>query len=528
LKHVMSRPERLPLFSIVTPVYNTPLDVLRDTIESVKVQTFTNWEWILVDDASTDQRVLDVLRSAAQEDSRIKLIERAMNGHIVAASNDGLAAANGEFIALLDHDDLLTPNALHVMAEAISQTPDVDYLYSDEDKLGADGEFYDEFRKPDWSPERLRNQMYTSHLGVLRRRLVEDVGGFHEGFDGSQDHDLVLRVTERARHVVHVPETLYHWRVVPGSAAGDEDAKPYAWHAGKRAVQAHLDRMGVPAQAELGSRPGQIKVIRNSLPSDTPVSVVIPTRGESGTVWGSRRVFVSETVRSLLRNGGHVNLEVVVVFDVSTPQYVLEQLKDIADNRLLLVPYRKPFNFSEKCNIGVLRSTSNYIILLNDDMHISGTDFISKLVTPLTEVGVGMTGARLLFHDSTIQHAGVHIDNGHYSHVYRSIPNGDPGYFGILDTDHEVTAVTGACIAIRRDTFMKVGGLSQQLPFNFNDVDLCNKVRMLGLRILWISDAIAFHFESQTRDPVVDKWEQDIIRTRWPMPDVDPYRPLPA
>ena len=208
-------PTTEPFFSVVTPVYNTPIDVLDATIESVVQQTFEDWELILVDDASTDLCVRETLRAAAAADRRIRVILRETNGHIVAASNDGIDAARAPYIGLLDHDDLLVPHALDRMREAIDFAPNADYFYSDEDKVDEDGRYYDEFRKPVWSPERLRGQMYTCHFSVLRTSLVREVGGFHEGFDGSQDHDLVLRVTERARRVVHVPEVLYHWRVGP-------------------------------------------------------------------------------------------------------------------------------------------------------------------------------------------------------------------------------------------------------------------------------------------------------------------------
>ena len=226
-----------PLFSIVTPVYEPPVNVLSDTIESVLAQDFEDWEWLLVDDCSPSAAVRELIREHAARDSRIKLIERETNGHIVAASNDGIAAATGEFIVLLDHDDLLVPEALKVNARQIERRPDVDYLYSDEDKVDDDGNFFGEFRKPAWSPERLRGQMYTSHLSVMRTEVVRRVGGFREGYDGSQDHDLALRVGEVARRVVHIPQVLYHWRSLPGSAAADINAKPYATIAGAKAVQ---------------------------------------------------------------------------------------------------------------------------------------------------------------------------------------------------------------------------------------------------------------------------------------------------
>jgi len=329
-----------PLFSVITPVYNPPVDVLEETVRSVLAQRFRDWELILVDDCSPNPAVRDVLRGLAASDERIRLIERETNGHIVAASNDGIDAARGEFIALLDHDDLLVPRSLMAMSRAIAANPDVDYLYSDERLVNQDGSPRGDFVKPAWSPERLRGQMYTCHLSVLRTSVVREVGGFHEGFDGSQDHDLVLRVTERARRVVHVPRVLYKWRAVPGSVVMDPQAKPYAWEAGLKAVQAHLDRVGAEATADFGVRTGVYELNRR-LSDAVRLSVVIPTRGTEGLVWGERRCFVVEAVRSVLEQGGHDNIEVVVVHDTSTPQRVLRELRHVAGEALRLVPYEK-------------------------------------------------------------------------------------------------------------------------------------------------------------------------------------------
>ncbi|AEG45125.1 glycosyltransferase [Isoptericola variabilis] len=513
-----------PRFSIVTPVFDPPARALEEMIDSVRSQTFGDWELILVDDRSTQAHVLPILRGAAEADARIRVIERADNGHIVRASNDGIEAARGEFVVLVDHDDLLVDVALERMAAAIDAEPEADYLYSDEDKVDDDGNLYDRFRKPDWSPERLRGQMYTSHLSVLRTSLVREVGGFHEGFDGSQDHDLVLRVTERARRVVHVPEVLYHWRVVPGSAAGDPEAKPYAWTAGKNAVQAHLERCGIDATADYGPVPGTYTVERHARP-DGLVSVIIPTRGGEGIVWGERRVFVVEAVRSLLRHAGDVDLEVVVVYDGVTPPAVLDELRAVAGEKLLLVRYDKPFNYSEKCNIGALRSHGRWLVMLNDDVEVVTPRFVQRLVAPLLEEGVGMTGARLLFPDGTLQHAGVVYRRGDPGHAYYGDFDDELGVANALVLDRECSALTGACMAMSRKVFDQVGGFSELLPVNFNDTDLSLKVAACGLRLVWLHAAKAFHFESKTRVAVVHAWEHELLKSRWPSRPRDPYMP---
>lgn len=522
----------VPLFSIVTPVYNPPVDVLRDTIRSVTDQTFGDWEWVLVDDCSPNEEVRHELRAAAAADPRLVVVERPENGHIVVASNDGLAEANGDFLVFLDHDDLLVPYALERMASEISAHPEVDYLYSDEDKIAVsevDGteRYYDYFRKPDWSPERLRGQMYTSHLSVVRRSLIDLVGGFRTGFEGSQDHDLILRVTERARQIVHVQDALYHWRIVPGSAAGDIDAKPYAAIAGARAVQESLDRQHIDATVEHVPRaPGHYRIDRR-IKADQRVSLVIPTRGGSGLVWGQHRVFVVETVRGALAKAGHDNLEVVVVYDTGTPTEVLEELQQICGDRLVLVHYAKPFNFSEKMNLGVVFSSGSRIVALNDDVEVISNRWVPQLVGPLDEPDVGMTGAKLYFSDGTIQHAGHQYKDSHYYHPYLGADGRATGTLGDLLVNREVSGVTAACAALRREFFDEIGGFSETLPINFNDVDLSYKVRRAGKRIVWVANCELYHFESRTRVRGIEPWEHLATLERWGPTVHDAYMPVP-
>jgi O-antigen biosynthesis protein len=526
-----------PLFSIVTPVYNPPVDVLRSTIESVLAQTYADWELVLVDDHSPDDRVREVLREFAAADARVRVIERETNGHIVVASNDGLAAARGEFIALLDHDDLLVPEALEKVKAVIDRVPRVDYIYSDEDKVDDTGAHFDHFYKPAWSPERLRGHMYTCHFSVLRASCVREVGGFHPGSEGSQDHDLVLRVTEIARRIVHIPHVLYHWRVIPGSAAGDQAAKPYAWHAGRAAVQAHLERVGIDGTVELGPTTGTYR-IRRRLDPGVRVSVVIPTRGADALVWGERRVFVVEAVRSLVERGGHDNLEIVVVHDVQTPQAVLTELRSVAPETLRLVPFDRPFNFAEKCNLGVLSSHGDVVVLLNDDVEVIDDGFVAELVAPLLEEGVGMTGANLLLANGTVQHGGVVLDDRlalMFGGDVRSVDHPGPLLVrnsqrsmvgSAMVVNRETSALTGACLAMTRALYDEVGGMSEQFAMNFGDVDLSLKVARTGRRLLWIASATAYHFEAQTRrQAVVRNGEVRRLARRWTLPTYDPYLP---
>ena len=418
----------------------------------------------------------------------------------MAASNDGVDAATGEFIALLDHDDLLVPDALSQVVAAIDRHDDVDYVYTDEDKVGEDGTTYGAFRKPDWSPERLRGQMYTSHLSVLRTSLVREVGGFREGFDGSQDHDLVLRVTEQARRVVHVPEVLYHWRAVEGSTAVDIEAKPYAETAGIRAVQEHLDRLGIDATAGPGAEPGRYVVQRRldpavdglrRHPDDGPV-VAGPRR--SAGCWSSRpcgRRWRAPTTRTSRSSSSH---------DTPTPAAVLDELREVAGDRLVLVPFDRPFNFSEKINVGVCHSSGDRVVFLNDDIEAISQGWLEQLVAPLDEPDVGLTGAKLYFSDQTVQHAGHAYYNAGYHHPFKFWTRDEVGPFGELVVNREVTGVTAACAAMRRETFFEIGGFTEALPGNFNDVDLCYKVQAAGLRTLFIATSELYHYESRTRE----------------------------
>jgi glycosyltransferase involved in cell wall biosynthesis len=521
----------MPLFSIVTPVYNPPLDVLRDTIRSVREQTFADWEWILVDDCSPDAGVLQTLHAAAEQDPRIRVVQRAQNGHIVAASNDGLAAAVGEFLVFVDHDDLLVKTALERMAEEIAAHPDADYLYSDEDKAEGSSEdgtlrFFGDFPKPDWSPERLRGQMYASHLSVVRHSVLDRVGGFREGYEGSQDHDLILRVTEQARDVVHIPEVLYHWRLIPGSAAGDSNAKPYARIAGMRAVQDSLDRLGILGTVVPVPTARDCYRIVRRLPAARRVSIVIPTRGDSGLIWGAERTFVVETVRSVLQTGAHDEVEFVVVADSSTPSDVTDRLQEMCGSSLVLVPYSKPFNFSEKMNLGVVHASGESIVSLNDDIQPISDHWLQQLLGPLEEPDVGMTGAKLFFSDGTIQHGGHKYDSEHFHHPYLGANGDNLGAYGELVINHEVSGVTAACAGFRRDVFFEVGGFSETLPINFNDVDLSYKIRRAGYRIVWVANCELYHFESRTRVRGIEPWELAAARARWGYPARDDYMRL--
>jgi GT2 family glycosyltransferase len=515
-----------PRFSIVTPVHETPVDALRAMLRSVRRQRFGDWELCLVDDCSRQPHVRQALDAAAREEPRIQVRYRDSNGGIVTASNDALAMAEGEFVVLLDHDDVLHPDALELVDEALRARPEADYAYTDEDKLDPAGHHTGPFFKPDWSPERMRTQMYTCHLSVLRRSLVEEVGGFDPAFEGSQDWDLILKVTERARDVVHVPRVLYHWRMLETSAAGGgEEAKPWAFEAGTRAVQAHCERIGLPTKVVRDLEHPGVYHLNPELERRPPVSIVIPTAGQTREVRFEHVVLVTHCVRSIVETSTYDEYEIVCVVDSSTDRAVLDELRAIAGERLRVIPFDRPFNFSEKINAGAVRSEGEHLLLLNDDMEVVTPDWIERMVMYSAHPGIGAVGGRLRWEDGRLQHVGVLFENGGFpGHPYRGFPGDFAGYANNVLVAQNLLAVTGACLMTPRDAFEEAGGLTTTFPNNYNDIDYCLKLRTLGLRVVYDPDTLLYHFESSSRSSDVDDWELEMVIDRWrTLTAPDPY-----
>ena len=511
-----------PLISIITPVYDTDPQILAECINSVRAQTYANWQLCLVDDASPSPHIWPQLEAAMASDERIFARRRDDNGGIVAASNDAIAMSTGEIVALLDHDDLLQPDALRAIATEFN-VEDVDYVYSDEDIVDLGGRRGNPFLKPDWSPERFRTQMYTCHLSAIRRTVGDRVGWFRDGFDGSQDWDLILRVTEQARTIVHVPRVLYHWRTVPASVLSGEDVKPYAYEAAHRALTEHCERVGISGAVVELERRGHFRVHRAVI--GTPlVSIVIPTRGTSGAAWGAERVMVTEAVRSIVNRSSWPHYEIVVVADEPTPASVLAELAEIAGERLRVVPFDRPFHFSEKCNLGALHASGELLLFLNDDVEVITPDWMETLIGFAQEPDVGAVGCELLFEDGRIQHVGHVLLGGNPGHLmFGRSPQSNANRMAVW-LDREVSGVTAAALMCRAEVFDEVGGFSLEFPNNYNDVDLCMKIRSLGRRVVVTPHARLFHFESVSRDPVVAPVELDRLRTRWwEWTHADPY-----
>lgn len=483
--------------SVVMPVFNPRLPHLEAAIDSVRSQSYARWTLCVCDDASTEPAVGALLERYARLDSRIRVCRRDENGGIAAASADALALADGEFIALLDQDDRLPPWALHFVADALVQRPDADLVYSDEDKLADDGTRFSPHFKPDWNPELLHSINYFGHLLVIRRSLVDRAGGFRAGFDGSQDYDLILRcirltVPER---IAHVPAVLYHWRAARGSTARSVSAKPYAHEAGIRALRAHLaDQPGV--SVEDGPFPTSYRV-RHPQPTPAPlVSVIVPTRD------GGERL--KRCIASVLEPRGDRSVEVIVVNNRSREPGTLDELARLRGHpQVRVFDYEHDFNYAAINNFAAKQARGDVLLLLNDDVEAVSADWFEEMLSQLCCDGVGAVGAKLHYADGRIQHAGVILGIGGVAgHSHKYFPGSHPGYFGRLVLPQTVSALTGACLMVRAETYRAVGGLDEDhLRIAFNDVDFCLRLRERGLRCVWTPYARLIHHESASRGP---------------------------
>ena len=502
-----------PLITVIVPVYRPPLGRLKAALGSIVDQTFEDWEAVVVDDASAASDVDALIDAFVGRDERFRAIRHDENRGISAASNSALACARGRYVALLDHDDELHPAALEHVATVIDACPEVDFVYTDEEIVDEKGRSVAVLQKPGWSPERMRSVMYTGHLAVLRTEAVRMVGGFDSAFDGAQDYDLVLRVTEQAHRIVHIPRVLYRWVQAPGSVSSGEGEKPWAYAAGTRAVQAHCDRVGIDATVEDTDVAG-VHHVRRRVKSEELVSIVIPTRATEGRAWGRVRVHVEACVSSILDRSTYPNFEIVVVADADSPENEIRGLIDKGRGRVRIEQFREPFNFSHKCNLGAFAAAGSYLLFLNDDTEVITPMWIEELLGPLQDADVAMSGAKLLFPDGTVQHAGQAFHGIPMHCLYRSNDE-EVGDGFALRIARECSGVTAACALIKREDFERVGGFTPELPSNYNDVDLALKLRALGRRIVWTPHARLWHFESASRDPSVTEHDAFFIRDRW-------------
>ena len=506
-----------PLISVVMPVYNTPEKWLRKCIDSVIAQTYPNWELCIANDASTSRHVKIVLDEYARADPRIRVLHRQVNGHISICSNDALTLARGDYVALLDHDDELPARALFEVARAIEGNPCWKLIYSDEDKIDEAGRRYDPYFKPDWNYDLFLGQNCVSHLGVYQTALVREVGGFRAGLEGSQDWDLALRCIERLgpHEIGHIPHVLYHWRAIAGSTALGVGEKDYAGNAGLRAVGDHLGRIGCSADVEMVG-PGRMRVKRR-LPVDPPrVSLIIPTR--------DKVELLRTCISSILTRTDYPDYEVLVVDNQSSEPATLEYFAELAaEPRVTVLPYDAPFNYSAINNHAAAHATGQILGLVNNDIEVESSEWLREMVTHALRDDVGAVGAMLLYPNDTIQHAGVILGmHGVAGHVYAGLPRDHSGQMGRALLVQEMSAVTAACLLVRKSVFDEVGGLDERLSVAFNDIDFCLRVRARGYRNLWTPHAVLYHHESASRgyEDTPEKkarfnGEIEFMRSRW-------------
>lgn len=508
-------------FTVITAVHDPVPEHLAACLASV-----TGAQHVVVDDASTDPAVVEVLDAA----TGIELLRRPANGGIVAASNDALARATGEWVVLLDHDDELAAGALDVLQEHIASVPDVDVVYSDHDLIRPDGRRAEPVYKPDFSPERLRQTNYITHLVAVRRSVLTAIGGFRADTDGAQDHDVLLRLLEARARFTHVPRILAHWRQSPRSVSSDVANKPEAFERGRLVVEEHVARCGIDASVEHGSHAGVYR-IRRRADADALVSVVIPTRGSIGPVWGVDRVFVDRAVRSLLERSTHRRFEIVVVADPPTPPSVLDEIAraaDVAGASLHIVDFDEPYSFSRKINVGVSASSGGAVLVLNDDTELIEPESVSVMLGLLASGSdpageVGAVGAKLLYADGTLQHGG-HVYHHEFMHACIGWDGDHPGPQRMLAVERECAGVTAAAMMVPRHVLDEIGGFPDDLPLHFNDVDVCLSIRETGRRILWTPHASWYHFEGRTRDRGADIDEWSRVARRFPGGSpIDPY-----
>jgi O-antigen biosynthesis protein len=504
-----------PRISILMPAYNTPQEYLEKAIESVRAQLYEDWELCICDDRSSvePERLRKYLQDCCDSDPRIKVVFSPENEGISSASNRALSLATGEFVGLLDHDDELSPNALFECVNLLQAHPEADIIYSDEDKLEPDGTRCDPFFKPDWSPEFLLSCMYTCHFGVYRRTKVNAVGGFRKGFEGSQDYDLMLRLVERTQKVFHIPKILYHWRKSAGSTAASAAAKNGSIEAGRKALEEHMQRRGIPATVYNAGRENLYRV-RPQISGLPLVSIIIPTK--DGTS------ILRRCITSIENATSYRHFEILIVDNNSSSYSARKYFASIPHK---VVRFSEPFNFSKINNFAVSHAKGDYFVFLNNDTEVSSREWLSSMLELCQMEGVGIVGAKLYYPNRSIQHAGVVLGVGGVAgHSHKYFAANSNGYFDSLIAVRNYSAVTAACMMVKREAFENVKGFDENLSVAFNDVDFCLRVREAGFRIVWTPYAELFHYESATRGYKTDPKEIAYMKARWGTAlEKDPY-----
>lgn len=487
-----------PKFSILVPLYNTPDNFLCEMIESVIWQTYENWELCLADGSDEEHNTVgERCQEYVKKDSRIVYRHLDENRGISENTNACIQMATGDYIGLFDHDDLLTQDALYEVVKCLNKSEEIDVVYTDEDKYLYDsatnsGKYVEAHCKSDFNLDLLRSNNYICHFFVVRKQIIDQIGGFRKEYDGSQDYDLILRCVEKAKRVEHIPKVLYHWRIHANSTAGNPQSKMYCYEAGKHAIESHLQRQGISADVEMTEHWGLYRV-KYSVKEKPLVSIIIPNKDEKNTL--------QKCINSILEKTTYHNYEIIVVENNSETEEIFEYYKELSLNEKIRITHWKGvFNYSKINNYGVGCAKGEYIVLLNNDVEIISEDWIGEMLSNCQRAEVGITGAKLLYPNSTVQHCGIIIGLGGIAgHTFVGIDRNHPGYFGRACVQQNLSAVTAACLMVKKSIFDEVGGLEESLQVAFNDVDFCLKVRKAGYLVVMNPNVLLYHYESKSR-----------------------------
>lgn len=488
-----------PIISIIVPIFNTDEKYLKACIQSVKNQTYDKWELCLADDNSTTTYIKNFLNELKKSDSRIKIVFRKNNGHISNASNSALKLTTGEFVALLDHDDELAPNALFEVVKTLNDQKDLDLIYSDEDKIDLNGKHVDPFFKPDWSPDMFLSTNYLCHLTVIRKKIIDKVGQFRTGFEGSQDYDLLLRITENTKNITHISKILYSWRKIPGSTASEYSVKDYANKASIKALTEALERRKIKGIVKNGLVAGTFR-IKYELVNKPLISIIIPTK--------DKIEYLKKCVEGIIYKTTYDNYEIIIIDSGSKQKEAVSYLNDLEKNiNIKILHWKKIFNYSAVNNFAVQKSLGKFIVLLNNDTEIISSSWIEAMLEHAQRKEVGAVGAKLLYPDNTIQHAGIILGikggdiekgvAGHAMKTYPDIPLKDP-LLNSKDLIKNYSAVTAACLMIDKKKYFEVDGLDENFRIAFNDVDFCLKLLKKGYYNVYTPYSKLYHYESVT------------------------------
>ena len=481
-----------PLISVVVPAYHTPPLFLRQMLDSLVAQTYGGWELCIANGSPDDKEMEAVLEEYEKRDSRIRHENLKENLGIAENTNAAFRMAKGEFIGLLDHDDLLAPNALYEIALALEKNPEADVVYTDEDKVTTDlKEYFQPHLKPDFNLDLLRSNNYICHFFTVRREIVEQVGGFRKEFDGAQDYDFIFRCTEEARKILHIPEILYHWRTHKESTADNPASKMYAFEAGKRAIEAHLKRTGTDGEVSHTPDLGFYRV-KYPVKGEPLISIIIPNKDEKESL--------EACLKSIWEKTTYKNYEIIVVENNSTSDEIFRYYKEISKKGVRLLRWKKEFNYSAINNFGAAHAKGEFLLFLNNDVTVITPDWLTELAGLCQRKEVGAAGVKLLYPDNTIQHAGCVIGIGGIAgHMFVDMPANRTGYLHKASLLQDMSAVTAACMIMKKQVFDQVGGFTEELAVAFNDVDLCLKINKAGSLVVYDPYVQLYHMESKTR-----------------------------